>query len=117
MQMLVDRVVGEFDGDVNIFDNLLQDLGGHMQTIARKAEVSERRHVDAARGKEKLVLARLRASEEISNRLKGKKVPRFVKTLLNEAWAAVLALSPLRQRSEGRRLGKEGVSTCRFRGW
>src|SRR3546814_2854890 len=38
MQMLVDRVVGEFEGDVNIFDNLLQDLGGHMQTIARKAE-------------------------------------------------------------------------------
>lgn len=100
MQLLVDRVVGEFDGDVNIFDNLLQDLGGHMQTVARKAEVSERRHVDAARGKEKLVLARLRASDEIGNRLKGKKVPRFVKTLLSEAWADVLALSLLRQGEE-----------------
>jgi hypothetical protein len=97
MQMLVDRVVGEFDGDVTIFDNLLHDLGGHMQTVARKAEVSERRHVDAARGKEKLVMARLRASEEISSRLNGKKVPRFVKTLLSEAWADVLALSLLRQ--------------------
>jgi len=97
MQMLVDRVVGEFDGDVAIFDDLLKDLGGHMQAIARKAEVSERRHVEAARGKEKLVMARLRASEEIENRLKGKKVPRFVKTLLNEAWADVLALSLLRQ--------------------
>ncbi|PKM07484.1 MAG: hypothetical protein CVV14_08340 [Gammaproteobacteria bacterium HGW-Gammaproteobacteria-4] len=97
MQILVDRVVGEFDGDVTIFDNLLNDLGGHMQTVARKAEVSERRHVDAARGKEKLVMARLRASDEISNRLSGKKVPRFVKTLLSEAWADVLALSLLRQ--------------------
>jgi len=97
MQMLVDRVVGEFNGDVNIFDTLLQDLGGHLQTMARKAEVSERRHVDAARGKEKLALARLRASEEISERLKGQKVPRFVKTLLTEAWADVLALSLLRQ--------------------
>lgn len=97
MQMLVDRVVGEFNGDVNIFDTLLQDLGGHLHTLARKAEVSERRHVDAARGKEKLALARLRASEEIAERLKGRKVPRFVKTLLTEAWADVLALSLLRQ--------------------
>lgn len=97
MQMLVDRVVGEFNGDLNIFDTLLQDLGGHLQTLARKAEVSERRHVDAARGKEKLALARLRASEEITERLKGRKVPRFVKTLLTEAWADVLALSLLRQ--------------------
>lgn len=97
MQMLVDRVVGEFNGDVNIFDTLLQDLGGHLHTLARKAEVSERRHVDAARGKEKLALARLRASEEIAQRLKGQQVPRFVKTLLTEAWADVLALSLLRQ--------------------
>jgi hypothetical protein len=97
MQLLVDRVVGEFNGDLNIFDTLLQDLGGHLQTLARKAEVSERRHVDAARGKEKLALARLRASEEVAERLKGRKVPRFVKTLLTEAWADVLALSLLRQ--------------------
>lgn len=97
MQMLVDRVVGEFNGDVNIFDTLLKDLGGHLQTVARKAEVSERRHVDAERGKEKLALARMRASDEIAERLKGRKVPRFVKTLLTEAWADVLALSLLRQ--------------------
>lgn len=96
MQMLVDRVVGEFDGDVSVFDTLLHELGTHMQTLARKAEVSERRHVDAARGKEKLALARMRAGEEVGKRLKGKRVPRFVKTLLTDAWADVLALSLLR---------------------
>lgn len=96
MQMLVDRVVSEFDGDVGVFDTLLHELGTHMQTLARKAEVSERRHVDAARGKEKLALARIRAGEEVGKRLKGKRVPRFVKTLLTEAWADVLALSLLR---------------------
>lgn len=97
MRSVVDRVVGEFDGDVGMFETLSEDLGSHLQTLARKAEVAERRHVEAARGKEKLALARLQASEAVSARIKGHKIPRFVHTLLTQAWTDVLALSLLRQ--------------------
>lgn len=97
MRSVVDRVVGEFDGDVDMFASLSEDLGSHLQTLARKAEVAERRHVEAARGKEKLALARLQASEAINARVKGHKIPRFVHTLLTQAWTDVLALSLLRQ--------------------
>jgi hypothetical protein len=96
MHMLVDRVTKEFDGDLTLFDSLLGDLSSHMQTQARKAETAERRHVEAARGKEKLELARLRAAEAIDARLSGKRVPKFLHTLLAQAWADVLALSMLR---------------------
>jgi hypothetical protein len=96
MHMLVDRVTREFDGDLSLFDALLGDLSSHMQTQARKAEVAERRHVEAARGKEKLELARLRAAEAIDVLLAGKHVPKFLHTLLAQAWADVLALSLLR---------------------
>lgn len=97
MRMLVDRVVTEFNGDPTLFEALLNDLGGHLQTSVHKAEVAERRHVEAARGKERLALARMQASEAVASRVKGKKLPRFVHTLLTQAWSDVLALTSLRQ--------------------
>jgi hypothetical protein len=96
MHMLVDRVSQEFSGDLTLFDALLGDLSTHMQTQARKAEVAERRHVEAARGKEKLELARLHAAEAIDAKLAGKRVPKFLHTLLGQAWSDVLSLSLLR---------------------
>jgi hypothetical protein len=96
MNMLVDRVGKEFTGDLTLFDALLGDLHGHMQTQARKAEVAERRHVEAARGKEKLELARLKAAEAIDAKLAGKAIPKFLHSLLAQSWSDVLALSLLR---------------------
>jgi hypothetical protein len=97
MQMLVDRVTSDFDGDVGLFDNLLADLSRHMQTLARKAEVAERRHVDAARGRERLELARVHAGEEVAKRLADKRVPKLLSQLLEQTWTDVLALTELRQ--------------------
>ena len=97
MQSLVDRVTGEFDGDLSLFDSLLEGLSGHVQTVVRKAEVAERRHVEAARGKEKLELSRIKAAETMDGLLAGKRVPKFLNTLLCQAWTDVLALTLLRQ--------------------
>lgn len=97
MQSVVDRTVREFDGDLGLFNNLLEDLSGHLQTVTRKAEVAEKRHVEAARGKEKLALARERASTVVENLLKKQNLPRFTHTLLSQAWTDVMALTSLRQ--------------------
>jgi hypothetical protein len=97
MRMLVDRVSSEFTGDNSLFESMLGDLSQHMQLQARKAEVAERRHVDAARGKEKLELARIRAAEAIDAKLRGKRIPRFLHSLLGQAWSDVLSLTMLRQ--------------------
>ena len=56
----------EFDGDLGVFAHLLGDLSRHMQALARRAEVVERRHVDAARGRDKLEIARETARSAIA---------------------------------------------------
>jgi len=97
MQSVVDRTVRDFDGDLGLFNNLLEDLSGHLQTVTRKAEVAEKRHVEAARGKEKLAMARERAASVVEGLLKKQNLPRFTHTLLSQAWTDVMALTSLRQ--------------------
>ena len=96
MEAVVDRTVRDFDGDLGLFNNLLEDLSSHLQTVSRKAEVAEKRHVEAARGKEKLALARERAAAAVESLLKKQNLPRFTHTLLSQAWTDVMALTSLR---------------------
>ena len=97
LHSIVDRVVQNYRGDSAVFRDVQQELQQHMQTLARKAEVAERRHVEAARGKEKLTLAREHAAECMEKLLHEKKIPRFTRTMLTQAWADVMALTSLRQ--------------------
>ncbi|MEP6939430.1 MAG: DUF1631 family protein, partial [Rudaea sp.] len=97
LQLLLDRLGSEFDGDVTVIEDLLGDLSQHVHTLSRKAEVSERRQVDAAIGREKLALARETAAQAVSERIAAKTPNMFVRTVLEQAWADVLALTLLRQ--------------------
>jgi len=96
MNAVVDRTVQDFDGNLDLFRDLLDDIGTHLQTISRKAEVAERRHVEAARGREKLAVAREHASQAVEALLKTQNLPRFTHTLLSQAWTDVMALAALR---------------------
>lgn len=94
---IVNRIVHEFNGNLSIFNTLQEDLDSHLQMVARKAEVAERRHIEAARGKEKLALARERAACVVEALLEQKDLPRFIHTLLSQSWTDVMALTALRQ--------------------
>jgi len=97
MHSIVDRAVHDYRGDPGIFNNVLNELVNHMQILSRKAEVAERRHVEAAQGKEKLALAREHASACVDALIKKQKLPRFTRTMLSQAWTDVMALTALRQ--------------------
>ena len=97
MRLVVDRVTGEYDDDIDLFEELLGDLSKHLGTLARKSEVAERRHVDAAKGRERLELARSTAAKAIEQRIGKKNPPALIRTLLEQAWTDVLALTVLRQ--------------------
>lgn len=97
MRLVVDRVSTDFDGDLAVFEELLTDLGKHLGTLARKSEVAERRHVDAAKGRERLDLARGAATRAISERIADRSPPPLLRILLEQAWTDVLALTILRQ--------------------
>ncbi|MDR0182831.1 DUF1631 domain-containing protein [Lysobacter arvi] len=100
LRRAVDHVVEHYDGDSGVFENANRQLQEHLRSMARKAEVAERRHVEAARGKEKLVLAKRQASEAIDGIVSEQKLPRFVQTLLSQAWTDVLTLTLLRSGEE-----------------
>jgi hypothetical protein len=96
MRHAVDHVVEHYNGDAKVFGEANRVLQDQVDVLARKAEVSERRHVEAARGKERLELAKRRAGEVIADSMREKRLPKFVQALLNQSWADVLTLTMLR---------------------
>ena len=93
----VDRVVNEYQGDEAVFATANRQVQAHLQAAVRKAEVTERRQIEAARGKERLQAAKQLASSTIGQLCAAATPPKFVQTLLNEAWSDVLTLTLLRQ--------------------
>lgn len=100
LNLAVDHVVENYHGDPTVFQAANETLQGHLQTMARKAEVTERRHVEAARGKEKLAVAKHRATDVIDSAMREQRLPKFVRTLLAQAWSDVLTLTLLRHGEE-----------------
>lgn len=96
VDLLVDRLSDEYDGDISLFDTLLGDLSQHTHSVMRKAEVAERRHVEASLGREKLTIAQTHASEIMGEITRAHAVPKFIRALLTQSWTDVLALTALR---------------------
>ncbi|MDR7192235.1 DUF1631 family protein [Luteimonas terrae] len=89
-------VVDNYEGDVSVFAEGNARVQAQLQTQARTAELQERRHIEAARGREKLVAARARADELMQGIVGERRLPRFSRALLDQAWADVLTLTLLR---------------------
>ncbi|KGI76859.1 DUF1631 family protein [Oleiagrimonas soli] len=96
LQDVVERTASEFNGDVQLLDDLRQDLDSQLSVLRRRAEISERRHLEAAQGRERLLLARNRASELVAERLQSSNASGLLRTMMEQAWTDVLALSMLR---------------------
>lgn len=96
MQILVERALEDFDQDSGVFDTLLGDLTKHINVLTRKADVSERRHVEASKGRERLDLAKEEARAAIARLVNDRQPPKMVQQLLEQAWADVLSLLNLR---------------------
>lgn len=97
LHQAVEHVCKHYHGDEAVFEQANQEVQRHLQASARKAELAERRQVEAARGKERLEIAKQRANDTIEAALSEHQPPRFVQALLNQAWADVLTLTQLRQ--------------------
>ncbi|MBN8717521.1 MAG: DUF1631 family protein [Stenotrophomonas sp.] len=96
LQRAVAAVQQDSEGALDTFIEANRTLQSGLQAQARKAEMTERRQVEAARGREKLALARQRANEEVQRLLHGRSLPRFQAILIEQAWIDVVALTHLR---------------------
>ncbi|RRN58912.1 DUF1631 domain-containing protein [Pseudoxanthomonas sp. SGNA-20] len=96
LEQVVQRVVEAYDGDPAVFELANQEVQEQQRAMLRKAEVSERRQVEAARGRDRLAGAKHQADAAIRACLAGRRPPQFAQALLNQAWADVLTLTALR---------------------
>jgi len=79
-----------------LYTTLLADIEHHLSLLSRKAQAAERRHTEAARGRERLDQARHRAGELIAERFAQSPPRGLLRALMDRAWSDVLALSLLR---------------------
>lgn len=100
LQRAASHVQQDASGATDTYAEANRTLQSGLQALDRKAEMAERRQVEAARGREKLEMARQRADQEITRLLDGRSLPRFHATLLEQTWADVLSLTHLRSGEE-----------------
>ena len=96
LQEAVTHVVKNYEGDAGIFEESNRKLQAHVDQQVRRAETLEKRHIEAARGKEKLEVAKQRSEKALQEVLGERELPKFTRALLNQSWADVLTLTDLR---------------------
>ncbi len=96
MQIVVDRILNEFDEDLSLFDELFTNFRGKMQSFKQKSDILEKRAKEAAMGREKLNISKLRAQQEIKARLHGATLPRPISDFLLQSWTDKLIFTLLR---------------------
>ena len=110
----VATVVSDYQGDETVFAEANQRIQTHLRAAARRAEVTERRQVEAARGKERLEAAKQLASRTIEELCASTNPPKFVQTLLRKAWLDVLTLTLLRQGEQSQEWQQREQATRRI---
>jgi hypothetical protein len=96
IQRVVDRVLQEFTDDVGLFDELLRDFVRGVEEQRRRTDTMEQRTQEAARGRERLQLAKQRAAKEVRALVERHALPEPAQAFLHRSWLDVLAFLLLR---------------------
>lgn len=96
MQNVIDRVLKEFSDDVSLFSTLLAAFKKRMDEFRRKSDILEKRAQDSLKGREKLNVARQRATQEMKARSFSEHLPKPVKEFLEQTWVDKLIFVLLR---------------------
>ncbi|MBH2038007.1 MAG: DUF1631 domain-containing protein [Pseudomonadales bacterium] len=109
MQWVVERVIHGFAGDLLLFETLLDEFNEYAATLQHKVELRERRAVEAAKGRDKLLGARQLAIDVVATALSERTPPAIIRNFLELTWADVLVFVLLRhgERSEEWRRASE----------
>ncbi len=93
MQRNVHRVQQEFDQEVALFDEVVNDLESFIQKEEKEAAEALQLPIKTALKKEKVKQAGIAATHEVSLRVGTGEVVAFVETFLEDRWTKVLTLA------------------------
>jgi hypothetical protein len=100
IRSIVDRLHRDFEDDVGIFRRLDEEFQAFLDSNRKRAELSERRATETARGRERLDLAQRSAAQAIMARVGGRELPVHVREFLTRRWSNYLVLTHLRHGEE-----------------
>ncbi|EIM03631.1 DUF1631 domain-containing protein [Rhodanobacter denitrificans] len=115
LEQLVSRASQE-PPSAGLYTTLLADIEHHLALLTRKAQAAERRHVEAAQGRERLDQARHRAGELMAERFAQSPPRGLLRALLDRAWSDVLALTLLRHGEDSEAFGMQLAITDQLLG-
>ncbi|QRY81447.1 DUF1631 domain-containing protein [Pseudomonas sp. PDNC002] len=96
MHWIVERVIQDFTGDFSLFDTLLGEFNEYVGNLRQKVELRERRAMEAARGRDRLLAAREQALDAISRVTHDRELPELVRNFLEMSWCDALTFIVLR---------------------
>ena len=95
---VVSRVLREFNDDVGLFSELLDEFTDYLEREERGAEAAEERVTQITRGQEQLLVARRRVAEVLNKfREQQPDLPTPLVNILREGWHDVMLLAYLRE--------------------
>jgi hypothetical protein len=95
LEQLVERTRHE-PPSADLYTDLVGEIEHHLTQLNRKAQIAEKRQIEAMQGRERLEQARRRAARLMSERFERTPPRGLLRTLLERAWSDVLALTLLR---------------------
>ncbi|WP_447589261.1 DUF1631 domain-containing protein [Aquipseudomonas campi] len=109
MHWVVERVIHGFTGELQLFDTLLEEFNEYVATLKHKVELRERRAVEAAKGRDKLLGARQQAVDVINQALANRELPGIIRNFLELTWTDVLVFVLLRHGERSNEWQKAGA--------
>lgn len=97
IETIVNRILDEFDQNVELFSDLLDEFMAFMDKEIQRSRVAEERTRQVTQSKEQLRLAKRKIAYEIAIRLQNKGIPAPVRSFLYNTWKDVLVLAYLRR--------------------
>ena len=98
MQRVIKKIITDFDNDNSneIFSHVSAELNTYIEKIARQASITEKRSIQAVKGKEALASGRQKVTALINEKICNEPLPKPILQLINKPWNAFLAYTLLR---------------------